>query len=191
MAAIEIVSEIDMADLEGWEGMNSLCDGAGFMPTSGFGLRHWPSVLRDVVFFHEPGAEESNRSINPDEGVGYGAAVAGCHLQAPSSVGLETVGGVMTKLIELNATITVKKEPTFMTHAGQVQLGVFTQVFEEGGAMTKNSLLDKFHVDEISPASRGVPQIGVDIDANRVMNVSAQDKSTSVMLHDTQCERAS
>ena len=52
-----------------------LCDGAGFRPTSECGLRHWPSVLRDVVFVHESGAEESNRSINPDEDVGYGAAV--------------------------------------------------------------------------------------------------------------------
>ena len=77
-----------------------------------------------------------------------------------------------------------------MAHADS-QLGVFTHVFEVERAMTKNSLLDKFYIDEISPASCGVPQIGVtsDIDANGVM-VSAQDKSTGVLLHDTQCERA-
>jgi len=139
--------------------------------------------------------KQLNKSLNPDEAVGYGAAVQAAVLTGqgnektkdlllldvtPLSLGLQTSGDVMTKIIERNSTIPTKKSQIFSTFADG-QTGVDIKIYEGERAFTKdNNLLGSFHLDGIAPAPRGVPQIQVsfDLDANGILTVSAEDKAS-------------
>jgi len=132
-----------------------------------------------------------SKGVNPDEVVAVGAAIQGGVLSGdvkdvllldvvPLSVGIETLGGVMTKLIEANTTIPTRKSETFSTAADN-QPSVEIHVLQGERPMAKDDkTLGKFHLDGIAPAPRGVPQIEVtfEIDANGILNVSAKDKAT-------------
>ena len=135
--------------------------------------------------------KKPNKSVNPDEVVALGAAIQGAVLNGsitdvllldvtPLSLGIETMGGVFTKLIEANTTIPTKKSETFST-ASDNQPSVELHVLQGERAMAKdNRSLGRFNLDSIMPAPRGIPQIEValDIDANGILSVSAKDKAT-------------
>ena len=136
--------------------------------------------------------KEPNKSVNPDEVVAIGAAIQGGVLKGdvtdvllldvtPLSLGIETLGGVMTRLIEANTTVPTRKQEVFSTAADN-QTSVEVHVLQgERPMASDNKTLGRFHLGDIPPAPRGIPQIEVtfDIDANGILNVSAKDKATS------------
>lgn len=147
-----------------------------------------PAVQQAVKDFF---GKEPSKGVNPDEVVAIGAAIQGGVLTGevkdvllldvtPLSLGIETYGGVMTKLIEANTTIPTKKSEVFST-ASDNQPSVEIHILQGERPMAKdNRTIGRFHLDSIPPAPRGVPQIEVtfDIDANGILNVSAKDKAT-------------
>ena len=152
------------------------------------GMTRMPKVLKEVKNFF---GKEPNKSVNPDEVVAMGAAIQAGVLQGdvkdvllldvtPLSLGIETLGGVSTKLIDKNTTIPTKKSQVFST-AEDNQPAVSIRVLQgEREMASDNKLLGNFELVGIAPAQRGVPQIEVtfDIDANGIVNVSAKDKGT-------------
>jgi len=152
------------------------------------GMTRMPKIIETVKNFF---GKEPNKSVNPDEVVAMGAAIQGGVLQGdvkdvllldvtPLSLGIETLGGVSTKLIEKNTTIPTKKSQVFST-AEDNQPAVSIRVLQgEREMAADNKILGNFELVGIPPAARGTPQIEVtfDIDANGIVNVSAKDKGT-------------
>ncbi|PIR37611.1 MAG: molecular chaperone DnaK [Alphaproteobacteria bacterium CG11_big_fil_rev_8_21_14_0_20_39_49] len=152
------------------------------------GMTRMPKVQKAVKEFF---GKEPHKGVNPDEVVALGAAIQAGVLQGdvkdvllldvtPLSLGIETLGGVFTRLIERNTTIPTKKGQVFST-ADDNQSAVTIRVFQgEREMATDNKLLGQFNLENIPPAPRGMPQIEVefDIDANGIVNVSAKDKAT-------------
>ena len=154
-----------------------------------------PAVQKMVADFF---GKEPSKGVNPDEVVALGAAIQGASLSGeksdivlldvtPLSMGIETMGGVMTKLIDANSTIPCKKSEVFST-AVDNQTAVTIHVLQgERPMASQNKSVGQFNLDGIAPARRGVPQIEVtfDIDANGILNVSAKDKATGKEQHIT------
>lgn len=152
------------------------------------GMTRMPKVIETVKNFF---GKDPNRGVNPDEVVAIGAAIQGGVLKGdikdvllldvtPLSLGIETLGGIFTRLIDKNTTIPTKKSQVFSTAADN-QTAVTIRVFQgEREIATQNKLLGQFDLVGIPPAPRGMPQIEVsfDIDANGIVNVSAKDKAS-------------